>query len=163
MQLASPIATLVQRFEPAATRQDLVLGKQQLRVMDRIALQWRAQTQDPAGWSAAAAQSRGISALFAGPSGTGKSMAAEVLANESRLAFYSIDLSRVVSKYAGETEKNLDAVMESAQDSAALLFFDEAEALFDKRSEVRDSHDRHAMTDVGSLLRRIEDCRGIVI
>jgi SpoVK/Ycf46/Vps4 family AAA+-type ATPase len=163
MQFASPIVPLVQRSEPVATRQDLVLGKQQLRVMDRIALQWRARTQDPAGWSTAVPQSRSISALFAGPGGTGKSMAAEILANESRLGFYSIDLSRVVGRCIGETEKNLDAVLQSTQDSAALLFFDEADALFARRSEVRDSRDRFAVTDADLLLRRIDDCRGIVI
>ncbi len=163
MQLASPIAALVRRLEPTATRQDLVLAKQQLRIMDQIALQWRARTQDPANGSSAARQERGISALFAGPSGTGKSMAAEVLANESGLGLYSVDPGQVITQYLGETERNLDSLFEATQEAASLLFFDEADALFAKHTEVRDSHDRCADVDLNRLLLRIEDYRGIVI
>jgi SpoVK/Ycf46/Vps4 family AAA+-type ATPase len=105
----------------------------------------------------------GISALFAGASGTGKTMAAEVLANELRLDLYRIDLSQVVSKYIGETEKNLRRVFDAAEEGGAILLFDEADALFGKRTEVRDSHDRYANIEVSYLLQRMESYRGLAI
>src|SRR3989440_8648996 len=105
----------------------------------------------------------GISALFAGDSGTGKTMAAEVIANELRLNLYRIDLSAVVSKYIGETEKNLRRLFDTAEDGGAILFFDEADALFGKRSEVKDSHDRYANIEINYLLQRIEAYRGLAI
>ena len=105
----------------------------------------------------------GISALFAGASGTGKTMAAEVLANELGLDLYRIDLSQVVSKYIGETEKNLRRVFDAAEDGGAVLLFDEADALFGKRSEVKDSHDRYANIEVSYLLQRMEAYRGLAI
>src|SRR5438067_12270006 len=105
----------------------------------------------------------GISGLFAGPSGTGKTMAAEVLANELRLDLYRIDLSQIVSKYIGETEKNLRRVFDAAEEAGAILLFDEADALFDKRSEVKDSHDRYANIEVSYLLQRMEAYRGLAI
>src|SRR5256884_1571385 len=105
----------------------------------------------------------GISALFAGDSGTGKTMAAEVIANELRLNLYRIDLSAVVSKYIGETEKNLRRLFDAAEDGGAILFFDEADALFGKRSEVKDSHDRYANIEGSYLLQRMEAYRGLAI
>jgi len=105
----------------------------------------------------------GISALFAGESGTGKTMAAEVIANELKLHLYRIDLSAVVNKYIGETEKNLRRVFDAAEDSGAILFFDEADALFGKRSEVKDSHDRYANIEISYLLQRMEAYRGLAI
>ena len=105
----------------------------------------------------------GISALFAGESGTGKTMAAEVIANELRLNLYRIDLSAVVSKYIGETEKNLRRLFDAAEDGGAILFFDEADALFGKRSEVKDSHDRYANIEINYLLQRMEAYRGLAI
>ena len=105
----------------------------------------------------------GISAMFVGASGTGKTMAAEVLANKLRLALFKIDLSMVVSKYIGETEKNLRKVFDAAEDGGAILFFDEADALFGKRSEVRDSHDRYANIEIGYLLQRMESYQGLAI
>ncbi|MEA3323831.1 MAG: ATP-binding protein, partial [Euryarchaeota archaeon] len=105
----------------------------------------------------------GISALFAGASGTGKTMAAEVLANELRLDLYRIDLSQVVSKYIGETEKNLRRVFDAAEEGGAILLFDEADALFGKRSEVKDSHDRYANIEISYLLQRMEAYRGLAI
>ena len=105
----------------------------------------------------------GISALFAGASGTGKTMAAEVLARELRLDLYRIDLSAVVSKYIGETEKNLRRVFDAAEDGGVVLLFDEADALFGKRSEVKDSHDRYANIEVSYLLQRMETYRGLAI
>ncbi|UUZ68714.1 ATP-binding protein [Polaromonas sp. P2-4] len=109
------------------------------------------------------ARGLGISALFAGESGTGKTMAAEVLARELQLDLYRIDLSAVVSKYIGETEKNLRRVFDAAEDSGAILLFDEADALFGKRSEVKDSHDRYANIEVSYLLQRMESYRGLAI
>ena len=116
-------------------------------------------------WGFAAKGSRGlgISALFTGESGTGKTMAAEVLANELHLDLYRIDLSSVVSKYIGETEKNLRRVFDAAEDSGAILLFDEADALFGKRSEVKDSHDRYANIEISYLLQRMEAYRGLAI
>jgi hypothetical protein len=105
----------------------------------------------------------GISALFAGESGTGKTMAAEVIANELRLNLYRIDLSQVVNKYIGETEKNLRRLFDAAEDGGAILFFDEADALFGKRSEVKDSHDRYANIEINYLLQRMESYRGLAI
>ena len=95
--------------------------------------------------------------------GTGKTLAAEVLANELRLDLYRIDLSAVVSKYIGETEKNLRRVFDAAEEGGAVLLFDEADALFGKRSEVKDSHDRYANIEVSYLLQRMEEYRGLAI
>ncbi len=106
---------------------------------------------------------RGLTALFHGPSGTGKTMAAEVLAAELGLELYVIDLSRVISKYIGECEKALAAVFDEAETANALLLFDECDALFGKRSEVRDSHDRYANIEVAYLLQRLEAYRGIAV
>jgi SpoVK/Ycf46/Vps4 family AAA+-type ATPase len=105
----------------------------------------------------------GISALFAGPSGTGKTTAAEAIARELKLDLYRIDLSSVVSKYIGETEKNLRRVFDAAEGGGAILLFDEADALFGKRSDVKDSHDRHANIEVSYLLQRMEEYRGLAI
>jgi SpoVK/Ycf46/Vps4 family AAA+-type ATPase len=115
------------------------------------------------GFATKGARGLGISALFAGASGTGKTMAAEVLARELRLDLYRIDLSSVVSKYIGETEKNLRRVFDAAESGGAILLFDEADALFGKRSEVRDSHDRYANIEVSYLLQRMECYRGLAI
>jgi SpoVK/Ycf46/Vps4 family AAA+-type ATPase len=101
--------------------------------------------------------------LFAGPSGTGKTMAAEIIANELGLDLYKIDLATVVSKYIGETEKNLNKIFKEAWDSNSILFFDEADAIFGKRSEVRDSHDRYANIEIAYLLQKMEEYQGIVI
>jgi len=116
-------------------------------------------------WGFATKMNRGlgISALFAGDSGTGKTMAAEVIANELRLNLYRIDLSAVVSKYIGETEKNLRRLFDAAEDGGAILFFDEADALFGKRSEVKDSHDRYANIEINYLLQRMESYGGLAI
>jgi SpoVK/Ycf46/Vps4 family AAA+-type ATPase len=102
-------------------------------------------------------------ALFAGPSGTGKTMAAEIIARELGLELFRIDLSGVVSKYIGETEKNLSAIFAAAENSNAILFFDEAEALYGKRSEVRDSHDRYANIEISYLLQKMEEYEGVAI
>jgi SpoVK/Ycf46/Vps4 family AAA+-type ATPase len=106
---------------------------------------------------------RGVAALFAGPSGTGKTMAAAIIGRELGLDVYRIDLSRVVNKYIGETEKNLGRVFDAAEQANVVLFFDEAEALFGKRSEVKDAHDRHANIEIGYLLQRMEAYPGTTI
>jgi len=114
-------------------------------------------------WGFGTRASRGLSALFSGDSGTGKTLAAEVIARELGLPLYKIDLSAVVSKYIGETEKNLSSIFSEAQTGSAILFFDEADALFGKRSEVKDAHDRYANIEVAYLLQRIESYDGMVI
>jgi SpoVK/Ycf46/Vps4 family AAA+-type ATPase len=106
---------------------------------------------------------KGLNVLFSGPSGTGKTMAAEIIAKDARLDLYKIDLSSVVSKYIGETEKNLNKIFNEAETSNAILFFDEADALFGKRSEVKDAHDRYANIEIGYLLQKMEEYEGIVI
>jgi SpoVK/Ycf46/Vps4 family AAA+-type ATPase len=115
------------------------------------------------GFAGKSARGLGIAALFWGDSGTGKTLAAEVLAHELDLALYRIDLSAVVSKYIGETEKNLRRVFDAAEDAGAILLFDEADALFGKRSEVKDSHDRYANIEVSYLLQRMEAYSGLAI
>jgi SpoVK/Ycf46/Vps4 family AAA+-type ATPase len=101
--------------------------------------------------------------MFAGESGTGKTMAAEVLANALRLDLYRIDLSAVVSKYIGETEKNLRQLFDTAEAGGAILFFDEADSLFGKRTEAKDAHDRYANIEINYLLQRMESYRGLAI
>ena len=156
---------LAQRIEPAADWDDLVLPAAQLQTLRDIAAQVRQRTRvyETWGFAAKGARGLGISALFAGASGTGKTMAAEVLASELRLDLYRIDLSQVVSKYIGETEKNLRRVFDAAEEGGAILLFDEADALFGKRSEVKDSHDRYANIEVSYLLQRMEAYRGLAI
>ena len=158
-------AGLAERIEPAATWDDLVLPDPQRRALREIALQTAGRYRVYERWGFARSSRRGlgVSALFTGGSGTGKTMAAEVLASELRLDLYRIDLSQVVSKYVGETEKNLRRVFDAAERGAAILLFDEADALFGKRTEVRDSHDRYANIEVGYLLQRMEAYRGLAI
>jgi SpoVK/Ycf46/Vps4 family AAA+-type ATPase len=156
---------LTQRVKPVATWDDLVLPQMQKRMLREIAMHVRRRMMVYEAWGFAAKSSRGlgISALFAGASGTGKTMAAEVLANDLRLDLYLIDLSQVVSKYIGETEKNLRRVFDAAEAGGAILLFDEADALFGKRSEVKDSHDRYANIEISYLLQRMEAYRGLAI
>jgi SpoVK/Ycf46/Vps4 family AAA+-type ATPase len=106
---------------------------------------------------------KGLNVLFSGPSGTGKTMSAEVLATDLSLDLYKIDLSSVVSKYIGETEKNLGRIFREAENANCILLFDEADALFGKRSEVKDSHDRYANIEINYLLQKMEEYEGIVI
>ncbi len=134
-------------------------------MLDEVGVHVRNRMKVYETWGFASKSSRGlgISALFAGPSGTGKTMAAEVLANELRLDLYRIDLSSVVSKYIGETEKNMRRAFDAAKAGGAILLFDEADALFGKRSEVKDAHDRYANTEVNYLLQRMEAYQGLAI
>jgi hypothetical protein len=156
---------LTQRITPVAGWDDIVLPESQLRTLREISAHVRHRITVYEAWGFARNSTRGlgISALFAGPSGTGKTMAAEVLAGELRLDLYRIDLSQVVSKYIGETEKNLRRVFDAAEEGGAILLFDEADALFGKRSEVKDSHDRYANIEVSYLLQRMESYRGLAI
>ncbi|HEY9435179.1 MAG TPA: ATP-binding protein [Blastocatellia bacterium] len=156
---------LAQRIEPVAEWDDLVLPAFHLQTLRDIAAQSRQRTRVYQSWGFASKGERGlgISALFAGVSGTGKTMAADVLARELRLDLYRIDLSQVVSKYIGETEKNLRRVFDAAEAGGAVLLFDEADALFGKRSEVKDSHDRYANIEISYLLQRMETYRGLAI
>jgi ATPase family associated with various cellular activities (AAA) len=156
---------LAQRLPPRATWDDLVLPDRQQDLLGEIVAQVRSRSQVYEKWELAIHGSTGlgISALFSGPSGTGKTMAAEVLAHVLQLDLYRIDLSQIVSKYIGETEKNLRRIFEAAETGGAILLFDEADALFGKRSEVKDSHDRHANIEVSYLLQRMEAYRGLAI
>jgi hypothetical protein len=156
---------LAERVETTYGWDDLVLPHAQKKTLKAIAAQMRARTTvyDEWGFGAASRRGQGISALFHGPSGVGKTMAAEVLARELRLDLYHIDLSRVVSKYIGETEANLRRVFDAAEDNGAILLFDEADSLFGARSEVKDSHDRYANIEVSYLLQRMEAYRGLAI
>jgi SpoVK/Ycf46/Vps4 family AAA+-type ATPase len=126
-------------------------------------VQQRTKVYESWGFAAKSKRGLGISALFTGASGTGKTLAAEVLGNELRLDVYQIDLSSVISKYIGETEKNLRRIFDAAEGCGAILLFDESDALFGKRSEVKDSHDRYANMEVSYLLQRIEAYQGLAI
>lgn len=165
MQSRTGMDDLAQRIEPAATWDDLVLPEMQRQILREIALHVRQRSRVYKNWGFAGKGSRGlgISALFVGASGTGKTMTAEVLANELQLDLYRIDLSQIVSKYIGETEKNLRRVFYAAEEGGAILLFDEADALFGKRSEVKDSHDRYANIEVSYLLQRMETYHGLAI
>ncbi|HEY7126519.1 MAG TPA: ATP-binding protein [Ktedonobacterales bacterium] len=164
-QARARLEGLAQRIMPAAAWNDLVLPDAQRRTLHEIAahVRQRARVYQAWGFAARSARGLGISALFAGASGTGKTMAAEVLANELQLDLYHIDLSQVVSKYIGETEKNLRRIFDAAEEGGAILLFDEADALFGKRSEVKDSHDRYANIEVSYLLQRMEAYQGLAI
>jgi hypothetical protein len=156
---------LAQRVVSRATWNDLVLPEQKLAVLRDMVAQVAQRSRVYGDWGFAAKCSRGlgITALFSGESGTGKTLAAEVIANQLGLDLYRIDLSQVVSKYIGETEKNLRQVFDAADECGAVLLFDEADALFGRRSEVKDSHDRYANIEVSYLLQRMEAYRGLAI
>jgi hypothetical protein len=159
------LARLAQRLDARASWDDIVLPPAEATMLRQIAAQVsaRAQVYDNWGFRARMNRGLGVSALFAGDSGTGKTMAAEVLAHALRLDLYRVDLSAVVSKYIGETEKNLREVFDAAESGGAILFFDEADALFGKRSEVKDSHDRYANIEIDYLLQRMECFSGLAI
>ena len=156
---------LAQRLETTADWDSLVLPDAQLAVLRQIAahLRQRFTVQESWGFAAQGSRGLGLATLFAGESGTGKTLAAEVLAHTLQLDLYRIDLSAVVSKYIGETEKNLRQVFDAAEDCGAILLFDEADALFGKRTEVKDSHDRHANIEVSYLLQRMEAYHGLAV
>lgn len=164
-QSAKDLDALAQKIVPHYTWEDIVLPEDalaQLReICQRVAHRYRVLGEW--GFDHKLSLGKGVNALFAGPSGTGKTMAAEIVARELGLDLYRIDLSGVVSKYIGETEKNLDRIFRAAENANAILFFDEADALFGKRSEVRDSHDRYANIEISYLLQKMEQFDGIAI
>jgi hypothetical protein len=159
------LEALTERIVPASTWDDLVLPPSQTQTLRNLVAQSRNRLMvyETWGFGERGRRGLGLSALFSGPSGTGKTLAAEVLAGELKLDLYRIDLSSVVSKYIGETEKNLKQVFDAAENGGVLLLFDEADALFGKRSEVKDSHDRYANIEVGYLLQRMESFQGLAV
>lgn len=159
------LASLAQNINPHYLWNDLILepGTQSILKEIKTRVTHRALVYEQWGFDRKLAMGKGLHLLFSGPPGTGKTMAADVLANEFQMSLYKIDLSMVVSKYIGETEKNLSEIFHEGESSNAILFFDEADALFGKRSEVKDAHDRHANIEVGYLLQRMEQYSGIVI
>jgi vesicle-fusing ATPase len=165
VQARRAIDALAERIESGATWEDLVLPPDQLtQLSDLTSHVGRAhQVYEQWGWSKKGNRGLGVAALFSGPSGTGKTLAAEVIANSLSLDLYRVDLAQVVSKYIGETEKNLAKIFDAAAEGGAILLFDEADALFGKRSEVKDSHDRYANVEVSYLLQRMEAYRGLAI
>ena len=159
------LSELATRIEPRFGWSDLVLPEVTSLQLRELCARAAAHAHVLGDWGFAGKLSlgRGLSALFAGPSGTGKSMAAEVIAAELGLDLFRVDLATVVDKYIGETEKNLDAVFGAAEDANGILLFDEADALFGRRSEVRDAHDRYANLEISYLLQRIEQYDGLAI
>lgn len=164
-QFSHNLAALAQKIEPKYSWDDIVLPPDQLSQLKEICDQaaYRHVVYGEWGFDRKLSLGKGINTLFSGPPGTGKTMAAEVIASELCLDLYKIDLSQVVSKYIGETEKNLDRIFREAQASYSILFFDEADAIFGKRSEVKDAHDRYANIEVGYLLQKMEEYDGIAI
>jgi AAA+ superfamily predicted ATPase len=159
------LGTMARKVEAKYGWADLVLPADQLSQLEEICEQvkHRHVVYGEWGFDRKLSLGKGLNALFAGPPGTGKTMAAEVIARELHLDLFKIDLSQVVSKYIGETEKNLDRIFREARASYAILFFDEADALFGKRSEVKDAHDRYANIEVGYLLQKMEEYDGIAV
>jgi ATPase family associated with various cellular activities (AAA) len=156
---------LAQRLTPTAGWEDLVLPEFQMLTLRQLASQVRQRMKvyETWGFSARGRRGLGVSALFTGDSGVGKTLAAEVLAHDLELDLYRVDVSAVVSKYIGETSRNVKQVFDAAEEGGVLLLFDEADALFGKRGEVRDSHDRYANIDVAYLLQRMEAYQGLAI
>jgi SpoVK/Ycf46/Vps4 family AAA+-type ATPase len=164
-QCGHELERLTAKVQPHYTWDDIILPPDQLAHLREICAQaeYRAVVYGEWGFDRKLSLGKGLNMLFVGPPGTGKTMAAEVIANELQLDLYRIDLSQVVSKYIGESEKNLDRIFTAAANSNAILFFDEADALFGKRSEVRDSHDRYANIEISYLLQKMEEYQGISV
>jgi SpoVK/Ycf46/Vps4 family AAA+-type ATPase len=159
------LSSLARKIDPKYTWEDIVLPEDKMRQLREIQVHVRHKglVYHDWGFEEKLSLGRGLNVLFSGPSGTGKTMAAEVIAKELEIDLYKIDLSMVVSKYIGETEKNLNKIFKEAERSNAILFFDEADALFGKRSEVKDAHDRYANVEIGYLLQKMEEHEGIAI
>jgi AAA+ superfamily predicted ATPase len=164
-QSGHDLATLARKIEPKYTWDDIVLHPNQITQLQDICkeAEYRDLVHQKWGFADKLSLGKGLNVLFSGASGTGKTMAAEVIAHQLQLDLYKIDLSQMVSKYIGETEKNLNRIFTAATNSNAILFFDEADALFGKRSEVQDSRDRYANIEVGYLLQKMEEYEGIAI
>lgn len=159
------LGTLARRIEGRQKWEDLILPPRPLEILKLIPhyIDTQSRVLETWGFAAVVGPDRGVRALFAGPPGTGKTMAAGVIAHELKLELYTVDLSSVVSKYIGETEKNLERIFREAEAGDVVLFFDEADALFGKRTEVKDAHDRNANVEVAYLLQRLEAFNGLVI
>lgn len=164
-QAGQKLNTLAHQIHPQYDWDDIILPRDQNEQLLEICsyVKHHHTVYSDWGFGRKVSRGKGLNILFAGPSGTGKTMAADIMANELGLDLYKIDLSAIVSKYIGETEKNLDRIFREGQNSNAILFFDEADALFGKRSEVRDSHDRYANIEVAYLLQKMEVYDGVVI
>ncbi len=164
-QSGHSLATLAKKIEPNYTWADVVLPSEILTQLQGICkeAEYRYIVHEQWGFSEKLSLGKGLNVLFAGAPGTGKTMTAEAIANHLQLDLYKIDLSQIISKYIGETEKNLSKIFTAAADSNAILLFDEADALFGKRSEVQDAHDRYANIEVGFLLQQMEEYEGITI
>ena len=154
---------LARRIRPTRTWDDIVLDDEQLQQIRSVVARYRFAQKVYGEWGFTAQPSTGIVALFAGASGTGKTLAAEIVAGTLDLDVFKLDLSSVVSKYIGETEKNLEEVFDAASAGNLVLFFDEADSLFGKRSEVSDAHDRYANIEVSYLLQKLETYEGLVL
>ena len=154
---------LAVRIRPRRAWADLVLPEEETAQLRELVARFRHRHVVYHEWEFAAFPSAGLVAVFAGPSGTGKTLAAEVIAADLGLDLYKVDLSAVVSKYIGETEKNLERIFDAAAAGEVVLFFDEADALFGKRSDVSDAHDRYANIEVAYLLQRLETYDGLVV
>ncbi|HEY5663236.1 MAG TPA: AAA family ATPase [Ilumatobacter sp.] len=157
------LETLARRIQPRRSWDDIVLSPDRKYLLRSIVDRYLHADTVYRTWGFSASASHGLVALFSGPSGTGKTLAAEVIANELGLDVFKLDLSAVVSKYIGETEKNLELVFDAASAGNMVLFFDEADALFGKRSEVKDARDRYANIEVSYLLQRLEAYDGLVV
>lgn len=159
------LTTLAKKIEPHHTWEDLVLPVDNAEQLKEVSgyIKHKGTVYTDWGFDKKLSLGKGLNILFTGPSGTGKTMAAGIIAGEVGLDLYKIDLSGIVSKYIGETEKNLKKIFKEAETSNAILFFDEADALFGKRSEVKDSHDRYANIEINYLLQKMEEHEGIVI
>ncbi|MFJ4245042.1 ATP-binding protein [Streptomyces iakyrus] len=159
------LGNLAVKVSPRAQWKDLVLPEDRMAHLREICSQTRHQhrVHDVWGFGARISRGKGLTVLFSGPPGTGKTMAAEVLAHDLDVDLYTVDLSRVVNKYIGETEKNLGRIFSEARAADAILFFDEADALYGKRTEVSDAHDRYANIETSYLLQRMEEYDGMVI
>ncbi len=164
-QLSHSLGKKASRVNAAYTWEDLILPAEQKQLLQNACAQveYRHRVYGQWGFGKKVAYGRGLSLLFSGPPGTGKTMAAQVIANRLGLELYKVDLSGVMSKYIGETEKHLGAVFDEVKKSQSILFFDEADALFGKRSETKDAHDRYANIQTSYLLQKIEEYEGIVI
>ncbi|MCP4216790.1 MAG: ATP-binding protein, partial [bacterium] len=159
------LSELARKITPHYIWSDIVLPHDEFQQLSEMCsyVKYRHVVYNDWGFEDKISLGKGLNILFSGPSGTGKTMAAEIVANELKLDFYKIDLSCIVSKYIGETEKNLGKIFKEAETSNCILFFDEADALFGKRSEVKDSHDRYANIEINYLLQKMEEHEGIVI
>ena len=156
---------MARKIQPKYTWQDIILPADLLEQLQEMYnyIKYYHKVYGDWGFEKKLSLGKGLNVLFSGPSGTGKTMAAEIIAHELQLDLYKIDLSTIVSKYIGETEKNLSSIFKEGQASNAILFFDEADAIFGKRSEVKDAHDRYANIEIAYLLQKMEEYDGMVV